>query len=84
MEFRRRSLWNRVWEGETLYGMGQEEYVRRIYEDEGNQDHWREIGYGFVLSVWKGVQWTWRGLGLNGLWDQEVKDEEAEEAEEHV
>lgn len=68
MEFRRRSLWNRVWEGEGLDVIGQEEYVRRIYEGEGEGGAWREIGYGFFLSLWKGIRWVWGGI-------QETQDE---------
>jgi hypothetical protein len=83
MEFRRRSLWNRVWDGEGLDAMGHEEYVRRIYEgDNGSRGEgaWREIGYGLVLSAWKGIRWAWEGLGLDHLWGQEQGlQEECEE-----
>lgn len=87
MEFRRRSLWNRVWDGEALDLMGHEEYVRRVYEGEGynRSDRWREIGYGLVLSAWKGVQWVWNGLPLRRWWRREEheKHEKREKQEEH-
>lgn len=62
MEYQRRSLWNRVWENESLDVLGWEEYVRRIDEEEYRP--WREITHGWVLSVWKGIQWiTGTGTG---------------------
>lgn len=68
MEFRRRSLWNRVWEGEGLDKLGQEAYVRRIYEEqEGYLEVWKEMGYGIVLSAWKGVRWLCDHLTIGYL-----------------
>ena len=55
MEYRRRSLWNRVWENERLDDLGREEYVRRIYEEESRP--WTEVGHGILLSLWKGIRW---------------------------
>lgn len=62
--------------------MGHEEYARRIYEGDGGEGErraWREIGYGLVLSAWKGVRWVWGGLGLDQWWGQEQGLEECEE-----
>lgn len=63
MEYRRRSLWNRVWENESLDSLGREEYVRRLYEEDVHP--WKEICHGIVLSVWKGVRWLFYGKGTN-------------------
>ena len=84
MEFRRRSLWNRVWDGERLDAMGHEEYARRIYEGEGESqtDQWREMGYGLVLSAWKGVQWAWSGFGLHWMWHNKRRMNDEYEREE--
>lgn len=55
MEYRRRSLWNRIWDNERLDELGREIYVRRIYE--GESQSWTEVGHGLVLSLYKGIQW---------------------------
>ena len=60
MEYRRRSLWNRVWENESLDALGREEYVRRVYNEESHP--WMEICYGIILSVWKGTKWLLVGI----------------------
>lgn len=62
MEYRRRSLWNRVWENESLDALGREEHVRRLYEEEYRP--WKEICYGIVLSIWKGARWLMGGTAV--------------------
>ncbi len=58
MEYRRRSLWNRVWDDQTLDDLSREEHNRVIWEEEYHP--WREIGHGLVLSLWKGAVWMLR------------------------
>ena len=79
MEYRRRSLWNRIWDDESLDTLGHEEYVRRIYEGESRP--WMEIGHGFVLSVWKGIRWL---LGKGQRGDQDRGGEGDEDHEDRV
>jgi hypothetical protein len=58
MEYRRRSLWNRLWENDSLDSLGREEYVRRVYEGTGEHTPWKEVCHGILLSLWKGVRWV--------------------------
>jgi hypothetical protein len=58
MEYRRRSLWNRVWEEESLDDLSKEAHQRVVWEEEYHP--WREICHGIVLSLWKGVNWVWQ------------------------
>jgi hypothetical protein len=59
MEYRRRSLWNRIWENDSLDSLSKDEYERYIYE--GEYRPWREICHGVVLSMWKSVFWIFKG-----------------------
>lgn len=64
MVYYRRSLWNRIWDNESLETYGQEEYVRRVYEGEGRP--WTEVGHGLILSLWKCIRWMVMGKKLQG------------------
>ena len=60
MEYRRRSLWNRIWENDSLESLSSDEYQRYIYEGE-EQQPWKEICHGIILSLYKGFIWIIRG-----------------------
>ena len=56
MEYRKRSLWNRVWENDSLDSLSEENYVHDVYEEKGGLP-WKAICHGVVMSLWKGVRW---------------------------
>lgn len=55
MEYRKRSLWNRIWENDSLDSLSEELYIRDVYEERTTLP-WRTICYGSIMSIWKGIR----------------------------
>ena len=79
MEYHKRSLWNRVWENDSLDSLSEENYVQDMYEQRRGLP-WKAVCYGIVLSMWKGVQWILlRPLNLKREMEEKWRREEEEE-----
>lgn len=78
MEYRKRSLWNRVWENDSLDSLSEENYVRDVYE-EGGKLPWRAVCHGMALSLWKGIQWLFTPPYYqinNGVFKEKIENRE--------